>query len=157
MRLIQRVPSAELIGVAEYPNHKLTFNKLSGDSGKCNIVNSGNASDVVYGAIYKLQHEHKNMLDRVEGNGFGYIDKKITLKYNGNDYSCFTYIAQPSCIIEQLKPYHWYKKLVILGAQYLKFPASYIASIEAVRAKQDPSSTIREQQEKLIENIILNN
>ena len=155
MRLMQRVPSAKLIGVTEHPDHKLTFHKKSSDdSSKCNMFNSGNESDLIYGAIYKLKSEHKNGLDKFEGKGYGYIDRLITLKHNGIEYTCFTYIAQESHIADNLKPYHWYKKLVILGAQYLKFPGSYISSIEDVESMEDPDSTRRKEQEELIEIII---
>ena len=155
VRLMQRVSSAELIGVTEHPNHKLTFHKKSSDdSSKCNMFNSGNESDLIYGAIYKLKLEHKNELDNFEGKGYGYIDNQIALKHNGNEYKCFTYLAQQSHIVDNLKPYHWYKKLVILGAQYLEFPGSYISSIEEVKSMEDPDSTRRKEKEELIESII---
>jgi len=155
MRLMQRVPSAELIGVTEHPNHKLTFHKKSNDdSSKCNMFNSGNESDLIYGAIYKLDHEHKTELDKFEGRGYGYIDNKITLLHDGNGYTCFTYLAQQSHIVDNLKPYHWYKKLVILGAQYLEFPGSYISSIDEVESVEDPDSKRRKQNEELVESII---
>jgi len=153
MRLIERVPSADLIGVAKHPNHKLTFHKKSNDgSSKCNMFNS--ESDLIYGAIYKLNTEHKNDLDRFEGKGYGYLDSQITLDYNGNEYTCFTYLAQQSHIVSNLKPYHWYKELVILGAQYLEFPGPYISSIKAVDSIQDSDSKRRKEKEILVENII---
>ena len=97
MRLMERVPSAELVGVAKHPNHVLTFHKKSNDgSSKCNMFNSG--SGLIFGAIYKLNPEHKNELDRFEGKGYGYIDNQITLEHNETEYSCFTYLAQQSHI-----------------------------------------------------------
>ena len=153
MRLGERVPSAELIGVAKHPKHSLTFHKKSNDgSSKCNMFNSD--SDLIYGAIYKLKPEHKNELDKFEGKGYVYIDNQIMLKHNRNEYTCFTYLAQQSHIVDSLKPYHWYKKLVILGAQYLEFPDAYISSIEAVESMEDPDSTRRKEKEVLIESII---
>ena len=155
MRLRERVSSAELVGVAEHPNHKLTFHKKSNDdSSKCNMFSSGNESDLIHGAIYKLNPEHKNKLDKFEGKGYGYIDNQIMVKHNGNEYTCFTYLAQQSHIVDNLKPYHWYKKLVVLGAQYLEFPRSYISSIEVVESMEDPNQKRRKEKEVLIENII---
>jgi hypothetical protein len=152
---MERVPSAELVGVAKHPNYTLTFHKKSNDgSSKCNMFNSDSESDMIYGAIYKIKPEHKNELDRFEGKGYGYIDNQITLNNNGNGYTCFTYLAQQSHIFDNLKPYHWYKKLVILGARYLEFPDSYISSIEAVESMKDPDPTRRNEKEKLIESII---
>ena len=153
MRLMERAPSAELVGVTKHTNHALTFHKRSNDgSSKCNMFNS--ESDLIYGAIYKLNPEHKDELDRFEGKGYGYIDNLITLEHNDDEYTCFTYLAQQSHIASDLKPYHWYKKLVILGAQYLQFPDSYISSIEAVESIEDPDATRRKEKDELIERII---
>ena len=150
---MERAPSAELVGVTKHPNHSLTFHKRSNDgSSKCNMFNS--VSDLIYGAIYKLNPEHKDELDRFEGEGYGYIDNLITLEHNDDEYTCFTYLAQQSHIASDLKPYHWYKKLVILGAQYLQFPDSYISSIEAVESIEDPDTTRRKEKDELIERII---
>ena len=155
MRLIERVSSAELIGVAKHSNHKLNFHKKSNDgSSKCNMFNSDTESDLIYGAIYKLQPEHKSELDKFEGKGYGYIDNQIMLKHNENEYTCFTYLAQQTHIADNLKPYHWYKKLVILGAQYLEFPNSYISSIEAIESMEDLDLPRRKEKEALIESII---
>ena len=111
-------------------------------------------SDLIYGAIYKLKPGHKNELDRFEGKGYGYIDNQITLEHNEVEFTCFTYIAQQSHIANNLKPYHWYKKLVILGAQYLQFPDTYISLIEAVESTEDPDTTRRKENEQLIGRII---
>lgn len=154
-RLMERVPSAELIGVTTLPKHRLLFHKRSNDgSSKCNIFNSGSESDHICGAVYKINHEHKKELDRFEGRGCGYMDIQITLVHDGNKYTCFTYLAQQSHIVDNLKPYHWYKKLVVIGARYLEFSASYIASIETVESMEDPNSKRRNEQELLIERIL---
>ncbi|MBT8119194.1 MAG: gamma-glutamylcyclotransferase [Gammaproteobacteria bacterium] len=152
MRLIERVPSAELIGVAKQSDHTLTFHKESHDgSSKCNMHNSG--SGLIYGAIYKMNPGHKSELDRFEGKGYGYIDNQITLESNGNEFTCFTYLAMQSYIVNNLKPYHWYKQLVVLGAQYLQFPEAYISSIEAVESIEDPDASRKKEKEELIERI----
>ncbi len=104
--------------------------------------------------MYKLQPAHKSELDKFEGKGNGYIDNQIMLKHNQIEYTCFTYLAQQSHIAESLKPYHWYKKLVILGAQYLEFPGAYISSIESVESMEDPDTKRRKEKEALIERVI---
>jgi len=152
VRLKERVPSAELVGVATHSAHKLSFDKKSHDgSSKCNIYNSGSDSDLIYGAIYKLKPEHKAVLDRFEGKGKGYIDHSIVLNHNGAEVSCFTYLAQQSHIVDNLKPYHWYKKLVLLGAQYLDFPENYISLITAIDSMRDPDSTREKETQQLIQ------
>jgi hypothetical protein len=152
---MERVPSAELLGVAKNPRHMLAFHKKSIDgSSKCNMFKSKYESDLVYGAIYKLKPEHKVDLDRFENKGYGYVDNEIMLNHNGNEYTCFTYLAQQSHVFDNLKPYHWYKRLVVLGAQHLGFPDSYIASIEAVESMEDPDLVRKKENEILIKSII---
>jgi hypothetical protein len=109
-------------------------------------------ADRIHGAIYQINYDHKNELDRYEGNG--YMDNEITLHHDGEVYTCFTYLAQQSHIVDDVRPYHWYKKLVVLGARYLEFPSSYISSIEAVESMEDPESGRRRERAKLIEKII---
>lgn len=153
LRLKERVPSAELVGVAEHPNHTLAFHKQSDDgSSKCNMFNSDAESALVYGAIYKIKPEHKNTLDQFEGDG--YIAKPIMLKHDGNEYNCFAYMAQHTHLVDNLKPYHWYKELVVLGARHLKLPDSYITNIEVVESMNDPDPIRKVKHETLIENII---
>jgi hypothetical protein len=101
-----------------------------------------------------LNSEHKGELDKFEGKGYGYIDNQVMLMHNEVEYTCFTYLAQQSHIVEGLKPYHWYKQLVILSARYLEFPDAYISSIEAVESMEDPDLTRRNKKSALIERII---
>ena len=104
--------------------------------------------DMVHGAIYSIDNDHKLELDIIEGNG--YIDGRISLQYNKEEYECVTYLAQQSHIVSDMKPYHWYKSLVIMGARHLKFPESYIASIEAIESMDDLNHDRRIENEALI-------
>lgn len=154
MRLMERVPSAELIGVSKLPGYKLTFHKRSVDgSGKCNMYETG--SDEVFGAVYRLLPEQKADLDSFEGKGSGYIDNQIRVSVAGTEYSCFTYLAQQSHITDDIVPYEWYKELVLLGAKYLGLPASYIESIDQVESKPDDKIS-RVQEKQLLINRIIN-
>ena len=153
VRLMDRVPSARLIGVANLDRHRLTFHKRSKDDGssKCNILESSSATDVVHGAIYEIASEHKSDLDGFEGKGFGYIDNQIGLVYQEREYPCFTYLAQKSHIVDNLKPYHWYKEMVLLGARYLSFPDEYVSSIDFVESIEDPENDRRRENQALLE------
>jgi gamma-glutamylcyclotransferase len=155
VRLMERVPSANLVAAVELNNHHLTFHKKSHDgSSKCNILDTGSGSNSVHGAIYELDPAHKSALDGFEGKGFGYLDNQISLQHQGREYNCFTYLAQESHIVDDLRPYHWYKNLVVLGARYLQFPDTYISSIESVESVEDPHEERRKEHELLIEKII---
>jgi gamma-glutamylcyclotransferase (GGCT)/AIG2-like uncharacterized protein YtfP len=155
VRLSERVPSARLITPASLSNYKLCFHKKSKDgSGKCNIVTSDEKKEQVFGAIYQLDAKHKARLDQFESKGSGYIDKQIAINHEGQTYACFSYFAQESHIVETLQPYHWYKKLVLLGAGYLKFPKNYLESIKRVASINDPDDARNQLNNRLIESIL---
>ena len=155
VRLIERIPSAELIGAVELPGYRLEFHKTSEDgSGKCNAFATGLPSDLIHGALYQLAFEHKPILDRIEGTGNGgYIASEISVWHGHHEYACFTYLAKPSHINDNLEPYHWYKQLVVLGAKYLEFPEAYIESIESVKSKEDPNQKRRQENQTLLQKI----
>ena len=149
------MPSANLLGVVELDNHCLVFHKKGQDgSSKCNLVCTDGEFDRVFGAIYEMDSTHKQALDHFEGNGNGYYDTQLTVELHGKEHSCFTYFAQPSYIENDLKPYHWYKDLVVLGARHLQFPDAYVELIEKVESVEDPNEIRRIQQQKLIEQIL---
>lgn len=154
LRLQARVPSAKLLGAVEVNKFKLEFNKQSHDgSSKCNLIKSGSGNGPVYGAIYEMRPEHKDSLDRHEGKGNGYMDGRINLQLDGKEVSCFTYFAQDSHIVDNLRPYHWYKKLVELGARHCQFPDSYVNQIKAFESMQDPDRLRTRDMEILIQKI----
>ena len=155
VRLLERVPSTQLLGRIELSQHRLAFQKRGRDgSSKCNLVHTGEESDGVYGAIFQIDSAHKQVLDCFEGNGNGYHDSQLTVELHGKEYSCFTYFAQQSYIENNLKPYHWYKNLVVLGAKHLQFPDVYVRSIELIESVEDPDETRRERHNLLIEKIV---
>ena len=155
VRLLERVPSAQLVGVIKLRQHRLAFHKKGHDrSSKCNLVRTGEESDGVYGAIYEMDSAHKEALDCIEGNGNGYHDRQLTVELHGKEHSCFTYFAQQSYIENNLKPYHWYKDLVVLGAKHLQFPDGYVRSIELIESVEDLDDARREHHDLLIEKIV---
>ena len=70
-----------------------------------------------------------------EGVGSGYERATVTvLNDKGNRRKVLTFLATPSHIDDQLKPYSWYKELVLAGAAEHGLPPDYIAGrIEAVQ------------------------
>ena len=155
VRLLERVPSAQWVGRTELKYHRLAFQKRGRDgSSKCDLVRTGEESDGVFGAIYQMDSVHKQALDSFEDNGNGYYDSQLTVELHGKEYSTFTYFAQQSYIDNDLKPYHWYKSLIVLGAKHLQFPNAYVRSIELIESVEDPDETRREHQNLLIEKIV---
>ncbi len=149
VRLSERVPSARLIGTVRLVGCRLMFHKRGGDlSGKCNLYRTVNADDYVYGALYEMAAAHKPDLDQVEGIGYRDLPMRVTCM--GRHYACFAYIAEPTHIDDDLKPYYWYKALVVHGAEYLGLPGDYIAELHAVDALEDPDRERRAAHEALI-------
>ena len=133
VRLTERVPSARLLGKERLKNYSLQFHKISNDgSAKCNIVTD--PGKCVHVAIFEMDTCDKPALDRVEGVGSGYTVCEMEI---GGYGPCFLYIAERQYIDDSLQPYSWYRDLVILGCEYLRFPAAYVDSIRAISACLD--------------------
>ena len=134
VRLAARVPSAELIGTCHLPGWSLRFNKISNVDGsaKCSIDRGGEGT---WHAIYRMAAAEKPLLDACEGLGNGYDDLALEVPEFGH---CFTYIASPSHLRNGLAPFDWYQAMVLRGCDAHRFPANYMASIQAVIAEPDP-------------------
>ena len=146
LRLSLRLPTARFAGTTKLGGNRLCFHKRSRDrSGKCNIV-SGN--DSVHFAIYELNGAEKAELDQIEGVGMGYSVEKIEVPDFGE---CFTYVATATFIDDDLRPYSWYKELVLAGCVSLKLPNDYIAMIQAIAAIEDPDRTRHADNMKIVE------
>ena len=150
-RLLARVPSARVVGVVEMPGYKLAFHKRSIDgSGKCLIYTEQGLHHKMYGVLYKFDAGEKEALDKAEGNGSGYCEQLVQLPLNGETYTPYIYVAQPSHIDPTFVPYDWYKRLVIAGARYHDLPVEYIASIEATPSKPDMNIQRKHENEDLL-------
>lgn len=146
LRLRKRVPSATLIGTIRLRRRKLTFEKRSKDgSGKCS-VSSARPWVSTWGALYALRPVDLEKLDRAEGPGYEKV--QLGVKTNGMFCRAFTYATLPNNADGNLQPYDWYKRMVLLGARYHRFPKRYIGSIALAKASVD-RKTDREQERRL--------
>jgi gamma-glutamylcyclotransferase (GGCT)/AIG2-like uncharacterized protein YtfP len=145
-RLQARVPSARFFAVAELPGHRLRFHKAAMDgSAKCDAEETGDPNDRVIGVIYDIADNEKPDLDRHEALGRGYEEKQVELLVAGERrLHAWMYFA--TRINDSLKPFHWYKDHVLVGARENGLPADYIALIEAVEAIEDPRRSRRERE-----------
>ncbi len=135
-RLQARTPSARTIGTAQLSGYKLHFSKLSIDgSGKCNISSSEESGAIVHGVIFQLDGKELGKLDAAEGAPDHYCQQKLTVVNNGDAVDALVYIAISKK--DGLKPYDWYKALVIAGALQQGLPEEYIARIFEVEAMTD--------------------
>ncbi len=145
-RLAARTPSASLHGVAALPGYRLKFHKSGRDgSAKCDVVASAENQSAVHGVIYRISRTDKAELDKFEGLGRGYDETVITLvDHNEQSVDVNLYIATHTDPL--LKPYHWYKQHVLVGAIENGLPTNYIRQIEQVESIADVDSD-RHQQE----------
>ena len=96
-------------------------------------------------------HENdKKKLDEIEGTGKGYHNSMIDVPDFG---TCFTYLGATSHICNELRPYDWYKEMVLLGCRKLDFPGRYTSMIEAVRNGPDPDEKRSREQWQIVERL----
>lgn len=151
LRLAARVPSARVIGVVDMAGYRLAFHKRSVDgSGKCLIYTEQGERHKMYGVLYEFDAREKANLDVLEGNGKGYFEQLVQFPLNEQTYTPYIYVAQSTHIDSTLVPYHWYKKLVLAGARYHRFPPEYVAAIEATPSKADPDAKRTQENENLL-------
>lgn len=148
-RLRERVPSARRLLTCRLRAHRLHFHKQGQDgSAKCDAFETENASDTVIGALFEICESERAALDRVEGLGYGYDRKPVILEAGrGIEVQAFTYFA--THIDGRLKPYSWYKQHVLVGARESRLPRSYVSTIEAVEALEDPDR-VRDRRQRAI-------
>ena len=151
-RLCQRTPSASIVTVARLDSHVLKFHKVGfrDRSGKCNAYATGQSSDTVWGAVFEIDPAEKARLDDAEGVGFGYMETKVRVESTGGMISAFTYVAVADAIRPDLRPYLWYKALVLAGATEHALSPDYIEAIRAVVAIQDPDEGRRASNEQIL-------
>lgn len=129
-RLAARVGDTGCIGPARLAGYRVDFTKLSRDgSGKCTLV-AQPGEHGVWGVVFEMTGEQKTLLDGFEGKGY-----KVETVYpvaSGETIWAFTYIAMQQSLDASLRPYSWYRDLVLAGALQAQLPAGYIDRIEAI-------------------------
>jgi hypothetical protein len=141
VRLRERVPSATVVGIGQLAGHALRWDKRSWQdgSGKCDAETTGRQGDVVWGVLFELDPEDKPALDKAEGLGAGYLEKTVHVLTEAGPITAVTYYATDKDA--SLRPYHWYKALVIAGAREHGLPASYRSRLELVVTVSDFNPT----------------
>lgn len=154
-RIRHRIPGVGKVARARLDGHALRWHKRGSDgSGKCSIEKVGGES-VVHGALFEVPTEERPVLDRIEGLGVGYRETEVQVvpsaspggagSGNGTPLDAdrvpaWTYVATDSHVVDDLRPFRWYKALVLAGAAAMAFPSAYLDGIRAVRALEDPDT-----------------
>ena len=150
LRIQERVPSARALGVVELPGFDLAFRKRSNDqSGKCSL-HAAPATSKAYGVLYQFNPGDKAGLDVAEGSGKGYFEQQVSVPLKGANYNAYLYMVSSTHLNSVLAPYHWYKNLVVAGAQFHSLPSEYVAAIQSVVSVEDSNSQRREENEALL-------
>ena len=147
-RLRERCPSARSLGVAQLPGYQLRWHKRSTDrSGKCDVV-PVRVDHAVIGVVYESDANEKAALDQAEGLGHGYDEKDATVILTGDAVTVSIYFATK--VDPALKPYTWYKALVVAGAKEHGLPSPYIANLQAVEASEDSDRTRHDRSMRIV-------
>ncbi|MGQ0430208.1 MAG: gamma-glutamylcyclotransferase family protein [Gammaproteobacteria bacterium] len=136
-QMTRRASSARSIAPAFLERFALRWHKRSKDgSGKCSIEETGRREDFVWGVLYELNSADKIELDRFEGLGSGYGERRVAVSSQEKNLSVLAYYA--TSVDPNVRPYRWYRELVVAGAREHGLPEEYIRSLEAISAIEDP-------------------
>jgi gamma-glutamylcyclotransferase (GGCT)/AIG2-like uncharacterized protein YtfP len=142
-RLQGRCPSACACGIARVEGFELQFTKRSQDgSGKATIIAAGMPGARAYGVLFELDAADLTRLDQLEGVGRGYRREdafEVVMGPEAQQLRVTTYIADLGWIDGSLRPYDWYLRLVLKGAQQHRLPPPYLEFLGATAAIADPT------------------
>jgi gamma-glutamylcyclotransferase len=141
-RLRERTPSAQPLGAAWLGGHRLMWHKIGADgTGKCDILETGLATDGVWGVLYEIAEAERPALDRAEGLGNGYEHKLVRVLATAGPVDAGAYWA--THINAALLPLDWYAAFVLAGALEHGLPADYVARLRSVAAVVDANAPRR--------------
>lgn len=133
-----RAPSSRALCSGYVTGRRLTFDKVGRDgTAKCDCEHTGDHNDRVYGVVFAIDAGDRARLDAIEGLGVGYDDQMVDVVTSDGVVPAWTYVA--TIKDAALKPYHWYKQHVLLGAREGGLPPDYIDRIEMVESIDDPA------------------
>lgn len=149
-RFRQRVPSAQVLATACLPGFKLQFNKRGLDgSAKANACFTGVDDHVVHGVVYQMNVKHKPTLDQLEA---GYEVREVEVWSDNAVIKAFTYTALVHYLLDEARPFHWYKAYISTGAEQHGLIEKYVEMIRAHPAQDDLDSSRTRRHLKLLKN-----
>ena len=87
----------------------------------------------------------------LEAAEVGYVEQPLTLRSADKELLGFMYaVANPNLLDESLRPYDWYKALVVTGAKEHNLPVVYVKELEGVESVNDPNAVRAERNRKLL-------
>ena len=141
-RLEHRAPGVVTLGAASLEGFRLRWHKRGADgSGKCSILRSFARSATVHGALFLIPRASMLRLDQVEGVGVGYEKVTVRVRAASGTVGARTYIASATHVDDSLRPYAWYRDLVVSGARALSLPARYVEELRRIETWKDEDRT----------------
>jgi gamma-glutamylcyclotransferase len=140
-RLKDRVKSAEFLSNAWVRGYEVRFRKISiDDSGKADLVHTGEPSDIVHGVVFRFDLNEWDALNAAEP---GYDPETIEVQTTTGVLKATTYLARGDQIDESLEPYTWYLEVIRCGAEQHGIPEDYRQKIENTIEIPDPNENRR--------------
>jgi len=137
LRLAERVPSSRLLGTGTLSGHRLAFHKRGRDgSAKCDCLATGPAQDRVLGAVFEFRVAERGLLDACEGAG--YVARTVEVRVGYRRMEVYLYQAHPGATDPRLRPFDWYKALVLAGARHHRLAPDYVMALAQIPARPDP-------------------
>jgi len=101
----------------------------------------------VWGVLYAVSDDDMRRLDEGEA---GYRRVRLSVRPEGNtDADAWVYVASRPSNDTALRPYTWYKRFLVEGAQEHSLPAEYVAELEHIDAIEDPNHQ-RDQEKRAL-------
>jgi len=135
-RLAARCPGIVPVGAAALQGYTLNFSKVGRDlSGKATPVAQAGAA--LHGVLFHIDAADLAVLDRIEGVGAGYERVNVALHQDGaaETIEAVTYVATHTD--ERLRPFLWYRALVLAGAMQHALPEAHQALIRGFDCDDD--------------------
>lgn len=147
-RLLERVPSSLYIESVKLNGYQLDFSVKGIDgSGKCNMRYTGRSEDHVHAAVYHMAKEEKVLLDAFEGDSYAV---EILTVEGRQTHEVFVYLGKPEYLDSTLKPFCWYRDIVLHGARSREYPETYLQTIAAVEAERDTDENRHQEHQRII-------
>jgi hypothetical protein len=146
-RIRARVATARPIVTGYVDRRRLVFHKRGKDGSAKADAASGGGGDRVWGVVYSLGRNEKLALDQHER---GYATETVIVQSPSGNISAELYVAEPEMVDTSLKPFDWYRDLVVHGACEHSLPANYRRRLAAVETIADQNRDRRSHNRRIL-------
>ena len=151
-RIGSRVSTALPVTVGYVRQRKFTFHKKSVDgSSKADAAFAEASDECVWGVVYRLSVQQKRVLDTYVFLGIGYDEERVDVVHETGRVQAWMYVARRSAIDSTLRPYSWYRDLIVAGALQHRLPEQYIHYLRSFEAIVDPDDRRHSANPRLID------